>query len=156
MAQKGFFKPKNPNKYKGDPTCIVYRSSYELKFMSYLDLHPEVVSWSSEEFTIPYRSPVDQRIHRYFPDFWVKKKDGTVLVIEVKPEKETIKPTPQGKRKKTFIQEAVTYAINQKKWEAAREYCEDRKWKFEIFTEKQLGIPQRSNGKSTASKSKHR
>lgn len=79
MSTKGFFKPRNPKKYRGDPTKIVYRSSWELKFMGYLDAHSDVVEWASEEFSIPYRSPIDNRIHRYFPDFLVKKvnADGT-------------------------------------------------------------------------------
>lgn len=150
MAVKGYFKPKNPSKYKGKPTNIVFRSSWECKFMSYLDLHPDIESWASEEFSIPYRSPIDNRIHRYYPDFWVKKKDGTVLVIEVKPMKDRIPPEPtKGKRKKTFIKEAVIYAVNQKKWAAAEEYCADRKWIFKIFSEAELGIKSGKNGNKT-------
>ena len=65
---KGMFKPKNPQKYRGDPTNIIYRSSFELKLMVYLDQHPEVISWGSEEIIIPYKSPIDNRYHRYFVD----------------------------------------------------------------------------------------
>jgi len=74
MLHQGYFKPKNPQKYKGDPTNIIYRSGWELKFMLYVDSHPEILEWGSEEFSIPYRSPIDGRIHRYFPDFYIKKK----------------------------------------------------------------------------------
>ena len=103
MSYKGFFKPKNPTKYKGDPTKIIYRSSWELRLMAYLDDHPNVVQWGSEEFSIPYRSPIDNKIHRYFPDFWVKQiVDGKteVLVLEVKHGGSTV---PNGKLLKNIV-----------------------------------------------------
>jgi len=144
MSYKGYFKPKNPEKYKGNPTNIIYRSGWELKLMSYLDSHPDVVQWSSEEFCIPYRSPVDNRIHRYFPDFYVKKKkpDGTfeVIVIEVKPASQTKPPTRPDKISKRYINEVYTWGINSAKWKAAEEFCADRNWTFQIFTEKELKI----------------
>ena len=141
---KGFFKPQNPAKYKGNPTSIVYRSSWELKFMSYLDKHDDVLLWESEEMFIPYRSPVDNRIHRYFPDFIVKKrdKDGLVktVMIEVKPESQTRPPKKPAKMTKRYINEVYTWGVNEAKWKAANEYCLDRGWSFHVFTEKQLGI----------------
>lgn len=137
---KGFFKPKNPGKYKGNPTNIVYRSGWELKFMIYLDNHPEVVSWSSEEIIVPYRSPVDNRVHRYFPDFLVKKKDGKTLLVEIKPRAQTKPPEIQNKKSKRYITEVMTWGVNQAKWKAAEEYCADRKWQFLVLTEKELGI----------------
>lgn len=146
MTYKGFFKPKNPSKYKGDPTCIIYRSSWELKLMDYLDRHPDIISWESEEFFIPYRSPIDNKIHRYFPDFKVVKKiEGSTrtetLVIEVKPKSQSVPPTmKKTKPDKKYIKEAVTYGINEAKWNAARAYCADRMWKFIVMTEDQLGI----------------
>lgn len=145
MKIQGFFKPKNPQKYKGDPTQIVYRSGWELKLMLYLDSRPEVVSWSSEETIIPYRSPIDGKIHRYFPDFVVTKinKQGKkeTTLIEVKPSKQTVPPKKtKGKSNKTFLSEVHAWGINEAKWKAAREYCKDRGWGFEIFTEKELGI----------------
>lgn len=140
MSTKGRFKPKNPSKYKGDPTNIIYRSSWELKLMSYLDSHAEVVQWASEEFCIPYRSPVDQRVHRYFPDFWMKRADGKVTVIEVKPAVQTKEPKKQARVTKRYIQEVMEYGKNQAKWKAAREFCADRGWEFQIMTEHQLGI----------------
>jgi hypothetical protein len=144
MATQGFFKPKNPQKYKGDPTNIVYRSSWELKLMLYLDSKKEVISWASEEIIIPYRSPIDGKIHRYFPDFIVTKinsngKKETVL-IEVKPQKQTIPPEPKGKINKRYLTEVANWGKNEAKWKAAKEYCEDRGWTFHIFTEKELGI----------------
>jgi hypothetical protein len=143
---KGRFRPKNPHKYKGNPTNIIYRSSYELKLFRYLDLHPSIEWWQSEEVVIPYRSPITGRVHRYFPDVTLKKKDGAVVMIEVKPKYQTIPPdktkmrTPTGKIKKAYINEVAEWGKNQAKWEAAKEYCADRGWSFQIMTEQELGI----------------
>jgi hypothetical protein len=143
---KGFFKPRNPQKYKGDPTNIIYRSRLELIVMSKFDTHPDVLQWNSEEITIPYKSPVDGKIHRYFPDFWVKKKnhsDGRIVevLIEVKPAAQTKPPVIQtGKPTRRYLNEVYTWGINDAKWKAARNYCADRKWEFQIITEKELGL----------------
>jgi hypothetical protein len=143
MSYKGRFAPKNPQKYKGDPSNIVYRSSWELRMMKYLDDHPSVIWWASEELPIPYYSPVDKRVHRYFPDFIVKMKgrDGKerTVIIEVKPEKQT-KPPTQKRKTKRFLEEAVTYAINEAKWKAADLFCKEHGWQFKIITEKELGL----------------
>lgn len=144
MAYKGKFQPRNPQKYEGDPSNIIYRSSWELKFMNYLDLHQDVLKWSSEEFFIPYLSPIDGYIHRYYPDFKVKRKgaDGKIetIVIEVKPEKQTKEPPVQQRKTRKYITEVYTWGINQAKWKAAEEYCADRAWRFQVMTEKDLGI----------------
>lgn len=112
--------------------------------MMYLDEHADVIEWSSEEFVIRYRSPVDGKIHRYFPDFYVKKinKIGKteISIIEVKPLAQTMEPKKQPKPSRRYITEVMTYGVNQAKWQAAREYCADRNWSFLIFTEKELGI----------------
>lgn len=140
---KGWFKPKNPAKYNGNPDNIVYRSTWEVRVMKWLDEHPNVIWWSSEELAVPYKSPIDNRMHRYYPDFIVKmrQKDGKVMtwVIEVKPESQTKLPT-QKRKTKRFIQEAATYAINQEKWRAADIFCQEHGWKFMVVTEKDLGI----------------
>jgi hypothetical protein len=144
MSYKGFFKPRHPEKYKGNPMQIVYRSLWECKFMSYLDQHPDVILWQSEELAIPYRSPVDGKIHRYFPDFVVKKRDknGTVatIMVEIKPAKQTSPPKHPGKLTRRYIQEVYEWGKNEAKWKAAQEFCADRKWQFKIMTEKELGI----------------
>ena len=141
---KGRFSPKNPKKYKGDPTNIIYRSLWERKVMVYLDENVNVLEWSSEELTIPYRSPEDNRIHRYFPDFYVKTrgKDGLlkVTVIEVKPKHQTKEPVKKKKITKQYITEVMTWGKNQAKWKAAMEFCSDRGWEFKILTEDDLGI----------------
>jgi hypothetical protein len=135
---KGKFQPKNPSKYLGDPTNIIWRSKWELDMMMFFDKNPDIVAWASEELIIPYRSPVDNKVHRYFPDFVIKNTRKETIVIEVKPYQQTMQPTSTPKKTKKYINEAVTYAINQAKWKAAEEYCKDRKWKFQILTEKEI------------------
>lgn len=145
MAYKGVFRARNPHKYKGDPTKIIYRSRWELMVMQKLDGHPDVVEWSSEEIIVRYRSPVDGKVHRYFPDFWVKKKDKngnyTCDIIEVKPFNQTRPPTVmEGKPTRRYLNEVMTWGINSSKWHAARDYCKDKGWNFVIITEKELGL----------------
>jgi len=144
MSYKGRFRPSNYLKYKGDPTNIVYRSLWELKFMNWCDKNENILEWGSEEIVIPYISPVDNRVHRYFPDFYVKtrtRSGGTErFVVEVKPAKQTVPPKKTKKNSKVYLNEVKTYAVNEAKWKAAREFCADRRLKFKIITEKELGI----------------
>lgn len=141
---QGLFKPKNPSKYIGNPKNINYRSSWEFKYMRLLDLDESIISWASEEFSIPYYSPIDKKIHRYFPDFFVKKTTTEGIksfIIEIKPKHQTKKPINNtNKRKKTLLNEQITYVQNQMKWQAASEYCLKNGFIFQILTEKELGI----------------
>ncbi len=145
MAYKGKYKPSYPQKYKGDPTNIIYRSLWERKFMRYCDLTENISQWQSEEFWIPYKSPLDNRMHRYFPDFFIKYTDASgkkrSVVIEVKPKKQLKEPKRNPKKRtKSWAMEVQTWVINQAKWKAAEEYCADRKYEFKIMTEDDLGI----------------
>jgi hypothetical protein len=152
---KGRYKPKNPRKYRGDPTNIIYRSQYELTYMRWCDSDPSVIEWSSEEIKIPYRSILDEayekknrlpykRWHRYFVDFYVKvrSRDGTEkrYLVEVKPKHETKPPVTKGTNKssKTILRQKMTWAVNSAKWEAARAWCSRRGMEFKIITEKEL------------------
>ena len=139
MAYSGKFIPRNPAKYVGDYHNIIYRSSWERKVMTWLDTHSEVISWNSEELVVPYISPVDSKYHRYYPDMLAKirSKDGTVrtYMLEVKPNKQTQEPKKRKRMTQQYLQEVATYGINKAKWEAAKEYCKDRKWEFVILTE---------------------
>ena len=142
MTYKGRYIPTKPRKYKGDPSNIIYRSLWERKFMVYCDRNDAILEWGSEEIIIPYKSPLDGRTHRYFPDFYVKVKqnDGTIkkMIIEVKPKKQC-KP-PVGKKKtKYYIKEVQTWGVNKAKWEYALEWCKDRNMEFKILTEDHLG-----------------
>ena len=145
---QGKFKPKNPSKYKGDPTNIVYRSGWELKLFDYLDKHPSVTKWGSEEFFIPYKSPIDGKWHRYFPDVYVEQinSDGKkqTIIIEVKPDAQTRPPNPanrlttKGNISRRYLMEVKTWGVNEAKWKAAEEFCLDRGWIFQKMTEKDI------------------
>lgn len=145
-SYKGKFKPRNPKKYKGDPSNIIYRSRWELMLMSKFDMHPDVLEWSSEEVIIPYRSPIDGKVHRYFCDFYVKQRnasDGKITekLIEVKPFAQTRPPKPvKGKPTRRMLNEIATWGVNEAKWKAAKTYCANKGWKWEIITEKELGL----------------
>ena len=144
MAYKGKYYPSFPRKYKGDPTNIIYRSLWERKFMVYCDKNAKILEWGSEEIALPYISPHDSRVHRYFPDFYIKVQENTGKVkrylIEVKPLKQTVRPKKPKRQTKGYIREAFEYARNQAKWKAAREYCAERMWEFKVITEKELDI----------------
>ena len=141
---KSLFKPNYPKKYKGNPNNIICRSSWERKFCRWCDLSESILEWGSEEFSIPYISPLDNKIHKYYPDFIIKIKENNgkikTYVIEVKPKKQTRPPIKKKKTTKSYIYEMTTYQVNQSKWKAAREWCTDRRIEFKIITEQELGI----------------
>lgn len=136
---KGRFKPTNPKKYCGDVSNIIYRSSYELKFMKWCDQNENIIEWGSEELSIPYISPIDNRVHRYFPDFYIKL-NGKKYLIEIKPSRFTQEPKVPKRKTKRFIEEVKQYGTNIAKWQSATEFCLDNGWEFKIITEKELGI----------------
>jgi len=141
---QGKYIVRNKNKYMGDHNNVVYRSSWELKFLAWCDNNPNVVEFSSEEIVIPYKSPVDGKYHRYFVDCFVKvkDKDGNIksYLIEIKPKKQTKEPEIQRRVTKRYITEVTTWGVNQAKWKAATEYCLDRNWEFKLITEDHLGL----------------
>ena len=144
MAYRGRYIPTYPKKYKGDPSNIIYRSLWERKFMVYCDRNEKILEWGSEEFFIPYRSPLDGKIHRYFPDFYVKVRtnQNTIKkwVVEVKPKAQTRPPRTPKRKTKKYITEVRNWAINDAKWKNAIEFCNDRNMEFIIITEDELGI----------------
>lgn len=141
---KGKYKVKNPSKYRGNTSNVVYRSSWELKLMCYLDSNSTVKMWSSETVIVPYRSPKDDAIHRYFIDFYAEIIDTTgklrKFLIEVKPFSQTQEPKPPKKQTKGFLEECLTYGINQAKWKAAEIFAEKNGLEFIKMTELELGI----------------
>tara|TARA_Y100001937_G_C6958604_1_gene257874 strand:- start:206 stop:640 length:435 start_codon:yes stop_codon:yes gene_type:complete len=144
MAYRGRYIPTYPKKYKGDPSNIIYRSLWERKFMVYCDRNEKILEWGSEEFFIPYRSPLDGKIHRYFPDFYVKVRtnQNTIKkwVVEVKPKAQTRPPRTPKRKTKKYITEVRNWAINDAKWKNAIEFCNDRNMEFIIITEDELKI----------------
>lgn len=141
---KGKYRVINPSKYRGDFKEVVYRSSWELRFMKWCDTNPSILEWGSETVVIPYKSPVDNQIHRYFVDFYMKvrTKDGktTKYLVEIKPEKFTRPPDIPKRKTRKFVEEVFQYGTNQAKWRAADEFCQDRSMKFLVLTEHDLGI----------------
>ena len=144
MAYKGRFIPRNPQKYIGDHKNIIWRSTWEAKYMHWLDTNESVLAWNSEEIVIPYKDPLEGHTRRYFPDFYAKMKgkDGKIksYIIEIKPKVQTLEPVKKSKVTKKFIKEVYTYNVNQNKWKAATEYCKDKGWEFIVLTEDELGI----------------
>ena len=138
---QGIYRPKNSKKYIG--AVPVYRSMLELKAFRYLDNNPNVISLSSESVVIPYTSPADGKLHRYFVDLVAKlqSKDGTIkkILIEVKPEKQTKPPTESNRKKqKTILYEKYQWAVNQAKWDAARAWCKSKGYIFILMNENHL------------------
>jgi hypothetical protein len=144
MAYKGYYKPSYPEKYIGDSHNVIYRSLWERKFMYWVDHNQNILKWASEEIWIPYLSPLDNRIHKYFPDFFIKYKDSKGIVkeslIEVKPKRQVEGPKPQKRVTQKQMYEIKEFAKNQAKWKAAKEFCADRRWEFQILTEDNLGV----------------
>jgi len=142
MSYSGRFKPKNYKKYKGDPTNVFYRSLWERRFMVYCDNNPNILEGGSEEIIIPYKSPLDKKVHRYFPDFFIKYKNssGKIIreIIEVKPKRHLSPPKEPKRKTKRYLGEVNTYIVNQAKFKAAEEFCKDRKLGFRILTEEHL------------------
>jgi len=139
---KGKYTPKHPEKYSGNPEKIIYRSSWELKYMNWCDRTSAVLKWESEETVVPYRCPTDNKLHRYFIDFktYIKAKDGStkIYLVEVKPFAQTIPPIYPGRQTKSYINQVATFVKNQAKWTAATKYAEDRGYTFIVLTEKEL------------------
>lgn len=141
---KGRFVPKNPQKYRGDASKIIYRSSWELRFMRWCDGNPDILKWASEELAIQYFSPVDRKMHRYFPDFIIQKRsvNGSInnVLIEIKPAAQTKPPSAPKRKTKKYLNDILRYEINKAKWNAAIEWCKKTNMTFQILTENELGI----------------
>lgn len=143
--RQGTYKPNNLSKYKGRG-LPKFRSGYELKFFKWCDRNPNVLEWSSESVIVPYISPIDGRVHRYFVDNQIILKEGDKIgkyLIEIKPFIQTQPPkiAPDSRKKRsTIIYETRQYMQNTAKWEAAKKFGERKGFKFTILTERELNI----------------
>ena len=133
----GKYKVKDPTRYKGDHTNVVYRSMWERQCFAWCENNSEIKEWSSEEIVVPYYYEIDKKYHRYFIDLKITFNNGKTILVEIKPEKETAPPKRPDKTKR-YLNEALTYVKNQNKWQAANEFAKDRGWEFQIWTEKTL------------------
>lgn len=111
---------------------IIYRSSWEKKFIYWCESCKKVKNWGSECTCINYYNPVDRKNHRYFPDFVVEMVDGTILIVEIKPYNQTCVPSAENSWA------SRTFAINSAKWSTLKQICEERSYKFCILTEKTI------------------
>lgn len=146
---QGFYQPVHPEKYIGNPDEIVFRSNWERIVMIYLDNNANVLKWGSEEFHIPYVSPIDEKVHRYFPDFIATIKDSKgknrIVVMEVKPLKD-MRPSNAKRNSKRFLTEMKTFAVNDAKFVAMRKFCSEKGWEFMTVTENEIESMRRANG----------
>jgi hypothetical protein len=146
MYHKGKFTDiKHPDKYVGDIRNITYRSHWERNVMRWLDNNNDVIEWASEEVSIPYQHPIYNRRAKYYPDFFMKFKDGKIKIIEVKPKEQTEKPMQNKSKRMTkkYVHEMMVWAVNCEKWDAALKYGEQFNYKFEVWTQdtlKEMGI----------------
>ena len=135
MARTGFYELKNPHKYLGVNRKLKYRSMWERNIMKWCDMEHNIVRWSYEQIIIPYKSPIDKRNHKYYPDFYIERSNEKGIekfLLEVKPQNQVINP---AKKTKATIYEMKTYAVNEAKWIAALRYCKKRNLTFKIITE---------------------
>jgi hypothetical protein len=134
---QGRFVPKNPAKLIGKAD-VVFRSSWELTVMNFLDTHPSVIQWASESIRIPYTNPLTGKPSQYVPDFMVlyQDKNGNrrAEVVEVKPSKEAIAENAKSKRDK------ISLILNTAKWAAAMTFCKKHGMIFRILTENDIYI----------------
>ena len=138
--KQGIFKPKNPEKFIGK--FAIFRSSYERAFFLKMDNNPNVLEWGSENVIVPYKHPIDNKIHKYYVDAYVVIKEGNATnkyLIELKPSSQTEQPkASKRKKKETMIYENFQWKVNQAKWAAAEQYAKLKGAKFLILTEKDL------------------
>jgi hypothetical protein len=143
-TKQGYYKPINPAKYVGDPSKIIYRSSWEKKMCTFCDINEKVLAWSSETIQVPYVNPIENSTRAYNLDFYLKivKEDGSIkeYIAEVKPAKKLIKPIlpttrVTEKRMNDHIIQSKEYIINMHKFDAAKKWAEARGWDFIIITE---------------------
>jgi hypothetical protein len=136
MAISGQFLPKNKDKYVGDVDKIFFRSLWEVNVMTFFDSRPDIIKWGSEEIVIPYLSPKDNQVHRYFPDFFIEFRNakGEIKkeIVEVKPLHESDKKFAKSDRSKEALK------VNDAKWAAAAIYCEARGMSFRVITERSI------------------
>ena len=143
MAYKGKYTIKNKSKYLGDPSKVVYRSLWERQAFKWCEGSSRVKKWNSEEIVIPYKCKTDNRIHRYYVDLLVELDNRDIILVEIKPKKQTVAPKNPKRKTKRYVNEVMTYVKNTSKWEAAQQYAHHKGWKFQVWTEetlKNLGI----------------
>ena len=139
---QGQFNPKFTDKYVGNLSEIYFRSGWELKFMRHCDMSNDVLRWSSEAVMVPYTSPIDHRVHRYYIDFYIEVKNSegnkSAWILEVKPTKHTKMPKRPLKESvkslHNYVNEVKRVLVNQAKFKAARNFAKMNDIKFGVVT----------------------
>lgn len=110
---------------------VIYRSSWELYFMKWLESNPNVKGWGSECIGIKYILVTDHSEHTYYPDYLIEFISGEKWLVEIKPLSQTKKP----KHHNYNSYEWQTYIKNCCKWRAANQFAQKNNIKFKILTE---------------------
>jgi len=104
---------------------VRFRSALELKCIKMLDKSDNVESFSVEPkgLAFPYSVNAGNRTikKRYKPDIFVKFKDGTKKIFEVKPRSQS------------------KWRLNLAKWDVAKKICEASGIEFHVIDDKLLG-----------------
>lgn len=108
---------------------IIYRSSWEKKFIYWCEMSKNVKYWGSECIHIPYFNAYDKKEHKYYPDFVVEMENGQIMIIEIKPHNQTVKPVNEN----SWANKA--YITNMSKWSEINKQCKLKGYKFCILTE---------------------
>ncbi len=137
-GNRGTFKMRNPQKYRGETSKCVFRSSLERRFMKYCDKWEHIVQWNCEVVKIPYICRTDGQKHTYIMDFWIRTNTGKQYLVEVKPHEFTSAPKIPERKTKNYYNKVTMWGKNQSKWEAAEKYAQKRGMEFKILTEKHL------------------
>jgi len=162
-THQGYYVIKNREKYIGDPSLAIYRSSWEYGFMKWCDYSPSVKRWSSEPFKVPYydrvsklaeckrmgldpNNPRNWTVKNYNLDFWCEIDKGDHIekwFVEIKPKDKLRKPVPPSnssslKEIRRFNILAKEYLLNEAKFAALNEWAQKNNAKFYIFTEESL------------------
>lgn len=144
--KKGYFDVSNSTKYVASKSgdCI-YRSSYEWRFMKWCENNPNVKSWTSEPFSVPYTDLTNpNKTRNYWIDFVVEFNDGEVLWVEVKPKSQLDDVNMFSRQyaecvditqKVNFARHNKVEAMNYSKWYHAERYAKSRNAKFMVITE---------------------
>lgn len=129
---QGIYEIQNPSKYVGKRRPR-YRSGWEMSFMRFCDLNPNVLQWASEAIQIPYRNPLTGKQTHYVPDFLItyRTRDNTMRaeLIEIKPRGQSEIVEGQRPRDRAVV------AINMAKWDAATKWCKKQGLTFRVITE---------------------
>lgn len=136
MAESRRYVCRNPQKYAGDATRIVARSSWEIMYMQALDNSNLVAKWISEPKTlnISYLDPITKKVKQYWPDFLVQYINGQIELVEVKPLKEALSENA----KSTY--DKLSLLRNVSKWQAADRFAKSIGGRFRVVTEKDLFV----------------